>query len=112
MGATTRMATWALAGLAAACGGGGATGGAGSGGGSSEAGFSTVELQDHVPADGAVQVALDATLILTFDAPMALDSFGDEETWLRADGSATAVPGTFALGGNNRVSFRPTAAES
>ncbi len=110
MGATTRMATWALAGLAAACGGGGATGGAGSGGGGSAAGFSTVALLEHVPADGAVQVALDATLILTFDAPMALDSFGDEETWLRANGSTTAVPGTFARGGNNRVSFRPTAA--
>ena len=108
MRARTNIATWATAVLAAACGGGGTTGGAGSGG-SSEASFGVVSLLDQVPADGAVQFALDAVIVFEFDAPMALDSFGDEDTWLRAVGSPTSVPGTFALGSSGRVSFQPAA---
>lgn len=108
MGATNKMATWALAVFATACGGGGSTGSAGPGGGSSEAVLGAVQLLGHVPADGAVQVALDAAIVLTFDAAMALDSFGDEDTWLRVAGSTTDVAGTFALGANGRVTFRTT----
>ncbi|MEZ6038470.1 MAG: Ig-like domain-containing protein [Planctomycetota bacterium] len=94
-------------GLLAACGSGG---GGGAGAGTSANGaFGAVRLIDHVPADQAVQVALDAVITLTFDATMAVESFGDEDTWLRVVGSDENVPCTFSRGGSGRVSCQPTA---
>ncbi len=105
MGARTNGATLALLGILAACGGGG---GGGSGFGSSaESTYGTVRLLAHVPAVDAVQVALDSTIELEFDAPMALDSFGDEDTWLRIAGSDSNVAGAWSLGIAGRVRFTP-----
>jgi hypothetical protein len=104
MGVRTYGAGLALLATAAACGGGG---GGGSGFGASESNYGTVRLLAHAPAVDAVQVSLDATIELEFDAAMALDSFGDEDTWLRLDGSSTNVPGTWSLGNGGRVRFTP-----
>lgn len=94
--------------MAAACGGGG---GGGSGfGNASDASFGAVQLLDHTPADGSVQVALDSAIELQFDATMALDTLLDEDTWLRVEGSSTNVPGTFTRGAVGRVRFTPSAA--
>jgi hypothetical protein len=93
------------AGIATAC-GGGSSGGAGFGGGA-DAALGVVQLLHHSPADGAVQIARGIAIDLEFDAVMALDSFADEDTWLRAAGSSTNVAGTFALGSPGRVRFTP-----
>ncbi|MBL9079167.1 MAG: Ig-like domain-containing protein [Planctomycetes bacterium] len=96
--------------LTVACGGGGGGGSGNSGSGGQTAGaFTAVQLLSHVPADGAVQVAIDAVLQLEFDAPMALDSFGDEDTWLRPVGSTSNVAGTWSRGSGGRVTFQPSA---
>ncbi|MFO1031994.1 MAG: Ig-like domain-containing protein [Planctomycetota bacterium] len=92
--------------LAAACGGGG--GGGSSFGSGGETVFGAVQLLEHAPDDGAVQIATDARIDLRFDATMALDTFGDEDTWLRVEGSTTNVPGTFSRGNGGRVSFTPS----
>ncbi|MBX3461634.1 MAG: Ig-like domain-containing protein [Planctomycetes bacterium] len=92
---------------ATACGGGGA--GSSGNGNTAEVALGIVQLLGHVPADGAVQVAVGAGIQLEFDAPMALDSFGDEETWLRPAGSSTDVAGTFSRGSGGRVLFQPAA---
>lgn len=106
----TRRAAWALALFATACGGGGGGANAPAGPGTTEArAVGTVRLVDHEPADGAVQVEPDAAIVLRFDARMALESFADTDTWLRAAGAATPVAGTFELGSLNRVYFRPQA---
>lgn len=93
--------------LLAACGSGG--GGQPGFGGGASAQLGTVALLGHTPAANAVQVALDATILLEFDAAMALESFGDEDTWLRAAGSTTNVAGAFTLGSSGRVLFTPAA---
>lgn len=107
MASKCKWAAIGLMGLAAACGGGGG-GSAGFSGGTAESNFGVVSLLGHSPAADAVQVAVDAVLVLEFDATMALETFADEDTWLRADGSDTDVPGSFARGSGGRVSFRPT----
>ncbi|MBL8752936.1 MAG: Ig-like domain-containing protein [Planctomycetes bacterium] len=105
MGVRNYGAALALLALATACGGGG---GGGTNFGASESNYGIVHLLAHEPAVDAVQVSLDATIELEFDAAMALDSFGDEDTWLRVDGSTTDVPGTWSLGTGGRVRFTPT----
>jgi len=106
MGTGTRLAAIGLLLGAAACGSGG---GGGSSGGSGTAGsaFGVVNLVSHSPASDAVQVELDAVIVLEFDADMALETFGDEDTWLRAAGTGTNVPVTFTRGSNGRVSCQP-----
>ncbi|MGB3968844.1 MAG: Ig-like domain-containing protein, partial [Planctomycetota bacterium] len=106
MRAPTYLALVASAAMAA-CGGSG--GSAGSSTTTADA-FGVVQLLSHAPADGAVQVALDATIELEFDAPMALESFGDEDTWLRVAGAGSNVPGEFRLGAPGRVRFTPAGA--
>lgn len=88
------------------CGGGGGSSNSDSTTGSA---FGVVRLLAHEPAADAVQVPLAASIDLEFDAPMALDSFGDEDTWLRVAGTTTNVAGTFDRGGSNRVRFTPAA---
>ncbi|MCB9877260.1 MAG: Ig-like domain-containing protein [Planctomycetes bacterium] len=94
-----------MLGLLAACGSGG--GGSAGAGTSANGAFGAVQLLGHVPADEAVQVALDAVITLTFDATMAVESFADEDTWLRVVGSDVDVPCTFARGSAGRVSCQP-----
>lgn len=106
MGNETRLAAIALLIGAAACGGGGGGGNSGSGNTAGSA-FGVVKLISHTPADESVQVALDAVIRLEFDADMALEAFGDEDTWLRAVGSNTNVPLTFTRGSNGRVACQP-----
>lgn len=86
------------------CGGGG---GGNSGDGNTGAAFGSVQLLAHVPADGEVQVDPATVLRFEFDAPMAVESFGDEDTWLRKVGSTTNVPGAYARSTGGRVSFTP-----
>lgn len=105
MGRIRQRAGTAVLLLAAACGGGG---GADVGNGVSGA-FGTVRLLGHEPSADAVQVPLGAVVDLVFDADMALDSFGDADTWLRPAGGAAAVPGAFTRGSNGRVRFTPAA---
>ena len=100
----------AVMGIAVACGSGGGGSGAGnSGSGSSAGAFGAVALLGHEPADAAVQVAVDAGIQLEFDAPMALDSFGDADTWLRVAGTTANVAGSFTRGSGGRVRFQPAA---
>jgi hypothetical protein len=108
MGSRTRSIVLLLAVTAHSCGGGGGTAAGGSGsGGTGNSSFGTVQLLEHSPADQAVQVAANTTILLTFDAEMAIESFGDEDTWLRAAGSSSNVPGTFTRGTGGRVAFQP-----
>tara|TARA_R110002094_G_scaffold14086_1_gene24903 strand:- start:540 stop:3530 length:2991 start_codon:yes stop_codon:yes gene_type:complete len=107
MGKDTRLAAIALLIGAAACGGGGGSGGNSGSGNTAGSAFGVVNLVSHTPANDAVQVALDATIRLEFDADMALEAFGDEDTWLRAVGSSTNVPLTFTRGSNGRVACQP-----
>ncbi|MBK8101403.1 MAG: Ig-like domain-containing protein [Planctomycetes bacterium] len=105
-------ASWALAlacgALATACGGGGGGAGNSGSGDTGDATLATLRLLSHQPADDAVQVALDATIELTFDRVMTLDCFDSEDTWLRVAGSDTNVAGTFALvAGGSTVRFTP-----
>jgi len=102
-----RHATWALLGLCA-CGAGG-TGGATVAPPPTAGSFGVVQLLSHSPADGAVQVALDEAITLTFDATMALESFGYPDTWLRASGAVADVPLDFAPGPAGRVTVTPRA---
>lgn len=99
---------WPWLAIAASCGGGGNSTGASHP--SSET-FGVLSLLSSVPADGAVGVAANAVLEVLFDSPLASDSLGDPDTWLRVQGETTTVPMTWSLGeGGRRVSFRPTAA--
>lgn len=108
----TSRAAWALALVLASCGGGG---GGGDGpapagpGATNAAAVGVVRLVDHEPADGAVQVEPGAAITLRFDARMAIESFGDPDTWLRAAGGSSPVAGSFELGTLQRVVFRPQA---
>ncbi|MFO1077829.1 MAG: Ig-like domain-containing protein [Planctomycetota bacterium] len=96
----------ALAALAAACSGGGG-GGAGSGT-TQTARYGLITALAHEPADGTVQVPLAASIVIEFDAAIALDSLGDEDTWLRVAGSTNNVPGRFTANlDQSRVTFTP-----
>lgn len=106
MGTARKSAALALALTAASCGGGGSAGSSGA----ANSSFGVVHLVDHSPAADAVQVPVDTAITLEFDAAMALDSFADEDTWLRRVGSSQNVPGTFARTGITRVVFTPNAA--
>ncbi len=88
--------------LLAACGGGG--GGIGNSGGDSGAAAElsgTLTLLQQTPEEGAVQVPLDGVFQFRFDAALALESFGDEDTWLRplaqVQDPAANVAGTWSL---------------
>jgi len=109
MGRTTYRAALLVVLSATACGGGGGGSGSSGNGNTASSVFGVVRLLSHSPADLAVQVAADTALQLDFDAPMALDSFGDEDTWLRVAGSTTNVAGTFSRGAPGRVRFQPAA---
>lgn len=89
----------------AACGGGG---GGGSSDGSTGTALGAVQLLAHSPADGEVQVPANKVIQLEFDAAMAVESFGDEDTWLRKVGTTENVAGSFARGAGGRVSFTPS----
>lgn len=97
--------TVALCALLTACGGGGG----GSPGNSTQNGlFGLIHLLQHAPADGAVQVATNSVLRFEFDAVVALDSLGDEDTWLRKNGESDNVAGSFGLlDGGQTVTFTP-----
>lgn len=108
MGTATKLAAIGLLLGATACGsGGGEDGGTGSGSGSAGSAFGVVELVSFSPADAAVQVAVDAVITLEFDADMALETFADEDTWLRNAATQEDVPVSFTLGSNGRVSCQP-----
>lgn len=110
MGIQTRVAA-ALMLLAAACGSGGGGGSAGSNSGNgANTSFGVVRLLETTPADAAVQVPVDAELTLRFDAAMAVDSFGDVETWLRPLEGTEVVPMSFRAGANGSVICTPAAA--
>lgn len=105
MSGRTSWAAFAAACLPAACGGGGS--GSSGFGTDGTAAFGAVQLLAHSPAHDAVQVPLDATIDLEFDGVMALESFGDEDTWLRVSGTSANVAGTFTRGAAGRVQFAP-----
>ncbi len=93
--------------MAASCGGGGNTAGASH---PSAETFGVVRVLATVPADNAVGVSAQAPLEVWFDTPIASDSLGDADTWLRPAGSTTNLPLTWTLAeGGRRVAFRPAA---
>lgn len=106
MGFTKRLAALLLLTLAASCGSSGGDNGSGAGYNAGAA-FGVVKLVSHSPQQDAVQVALDGVLQLEFDADMALETFADQDTWLRKKDSATDVPVTFTRGSNGRVACTP-----
>ena len=99
----SKLQSFAMA--TAACGGGG--GGSSDFGNANDATFGAAQLLDHSPGDGEVQVALDSPIVLLFDANMAADTFADEDTWLRVDGTTQNVAGSFTRGNAGRVVFTP-----
>jgi hypothetical protein len=111
MGKETRIAAIGLLISAAACGSG--SGGGSSSGGTSGSGntvgsvFHAVNLINHSPANNALQVPLNATIRLEFDTDMSLDSFRDEDTWLRRADSDTNVPVTFSRSSNGWIDCQP-----
>lgn len=107
--ARTNNHALAMALLLAACGGGGGGTGTSGNGGAAGSAFGAIQLLQHSPADDAVQVPLEAAIVLDFDSAMALDTFGDEDTWLRRSGSEVDVPGEFSRGPSTRVKFTPAA---
>jgi hypothetical protein len=106
MGHRTGFAALAACCWLAACGSGGG-GSAGVGGGAT-AQYGNVQLLAHSPASDAAQVPLDATIDLQFDAAIALDSLGDEDTWLRVEGTTANIAGAWSRT-NGRVRFTPAA---
>lgn len=100
---------WAALAIATALAGCGSGGGHSPSDSATSSAYGVVRLLAHSPAADEVQVALSTVIALEFDAPMALDSFGDEDTWLRVLGSTTNVPGQFELAGQGRVRFVPAA---
>ena len=95
--------------LAAACGGGGGGAGSSGTGGSTSSAFGAIDLLSHSPADGAVQVAVDAAIRLEFSEAIARDSLGDEDTWLRVLGTEENVAGSFSVANTGWVTFTPSA---
>lgn len=93
---------------AAACGSGGGADTGGSGTGTLPLAAGALRLMASSPAEDAVQVPLDARIVLEFDAPIVADSLRDQETWLRPAGTDTGVPGSWLPGSNPRaVQFVP-----
>ena len=107
---TRNLTAQALLFTVAACGGGGGGAGNSGNGNLADPAYGVVLLLSHSPAADEVQVAVDTTIVLEFDSTMALDSFGDEDTWLRKVGTSQNVPGTFTRGANGRVAFAPAQA--
>lgn len=103
---TTRPTWLGVLGLLAACGGGGAD--AGTPASASLTALGSVQLLSHEPADGAIQVAVASEIVLQFDAAMATESFGDDDTELRVEATGALVPGTFRLVTPQRAHFKPT----
>lgn len=90
-----------------ACGSGSGSGGPGGSGTAQLTG--TLQLLESTPPDASLQVALDSTLQFHFDGALALESFQDEDTWLRPAEGGSNVPGTFTLAGANQTAvFRPS----
>lgn len=90
-----------------------ACGSQGAGGSNSNTGTATygaIALTSHVPADDAVQVPLDTTITLRFDARMVLDCTRHPDTWLRRSGTTEDVDGTWSLADSGRqLVFTPSA---
>jgi len=106
---TRTLRALALAAVASGCGGGGGETSAGSGS-AAGLGHGIVRLVAHEPADGAVGVTPSAPIVLEFDAPIALDSLGDEDTWLRVAGGTANLACTVAASqGGRTVAFTPKA---
>jgi len=107
MGMNKRLAGIALLVIAASCGSGG--GGSSGSGGAAGSAFGVVQLLGHSPADDEVQVDLEATIVLEFDAEMALETFADIDTWLRVAGTEEDIACTFTRGASGRVACQPNA---
>ncbi len=108
----TKMAMLGLAAFTSACGGGGGSveGGNSSNGTANGAAFGIVHLLASAPADGEVEVAASQPIVLEFDSAIAVDSLGDEDTWLRRHGTSQNLPGSFVLSNaGRRVTFTPAA---
>ncbi|MEQ1632804.1 MAG: Ig-like domain-containing protein, partial [Planctomycetota bacterium] len=74
------------------------------------ASYGAIALTSHTPSDAAVQVPLDTTITLRFDAFMVLDCTRHPDTWLRRAGTEISQPGTWSLGDNGRaLVFTPSA---
>lgn len=94
--------------LAGCSGGGGGTGS--SGGGSDVQQGGMLQLLSHEPLDGAVQVPVDASLVLRFDARIAAECLADVDTWLHKEPDGAAVEGSFAFADGGRTAvFTPAA---
>jgi hypothetical protein len=107
MGRHTRTALGFVGLLGAAACGGGGSGTGGSNGSSPRAATGDLALLEHVPADGAVQVPLDASIWLRFDAVVVRDCITEEDLWLRT-AAGERVRGAFGFEGNGReVRFTP-----
>lgn len=90
--------------LVAACGGSGGSGGGGGGGngggpgggrgpgGGQDTLTTYLRVLTHQPVQDAVQVAVDAALVVTLDAPVRPECLEDAETYLAAVGSNERVP--------------------
>ena len=92
--------------MTAGCGGGG--GGVYGSGNTANAVFGAVNLIDHTPKDAALQVELGAVIRLIFDSEMVLETFADDDTWLRQADSTTNIPVTFTRGLNGGIDCRPS----
>jgi hypothetical protein len=106
----SNLAMILLAAVVVGCsGGGGADSGSSSNGDASASSFGIIHLLEHSPADGELNIATNAPIVLEFDAGVVLDSLGDEDTWLRRSGTSTNLPGSFALSAaGRRVTFTPS----
>ena len=98
---------------AASCGGGGSSGTQNPGGGDGDV-FSllvdTLGVTATFPANGAVQVPLDTSITVEFDAVLAQECLAEPDTWLKVDGSGSSLAGTFEIAGSGRsFKFTPTA---
>ncbi|MCR9243834.1 MAG: Ig-like domain-containing protein [bacterium] len=86
------------------------SGGSSANGGAQFAGYGLIQLLGHLPADGAVQIDPDTAITFEFDTAVALDSLGDEDTWLRRAGTTEPIAGSYSVSGDGRtVAFQPTA---
>ncbi|MCA8942119.1 MAG: Ig-like domain-containing protein [Planctomycetes bacterium] len=97
--------------LAAGCGGGGTAGNSNPGGGGGDV-FSllvdTLRVSATFPADGAVQVPVNAEIAIEFDGVIAQECTAEPDTWLKLDGTGAPVAGSFSVTGSGRtVRFRP-----
>ena len=64
----------------------------------------------HSPANGAMQVAVNEELAITFDSYVAIASLSNPGTSLTITGSGTNIPGNFTIAEGGRTAiFRPSA---